>query len=312
MPESSSPRITALVCTHNRGGSLTNTLKSILANTHPNFEVIVVDQSVNRDTSDAVIPFLTDARLRYIPQSGQGLGRARNLGIAEASGEIVVMTDDDCTVPPNWLDIMEGIFTDHPQVAVAFCNVSAGPHDPLTGFIPAYQRSGVKLVRTSLGKCAARGIGAGVAVRRASMLAMGGFDEMLGAGAHFPSCDDGDIAVRALLLGYSVFETDLVSVEHAGFRTWEEGRELARRDWVGIGAAYSKPLKSGYLRFTVVPLYELCRFALWPPIWDILRLRRPRGLGRIGAFFQGFVRGWRTPIDPQTLLFLPSDQRVLN
>ncbi len=80
---------------------------------------------------------------------------------------------------------------------------------------------------------------------------------------------------------------------------------MARRDWVGIGAAYAKPLKCGHWRFAIVPAYELGRFALWPPVSDLLHLRKPRGLGRIGAFFQGFSQGWRTPVDPKTLLFQP-------
>ena len=297
--------ITALICTRNRGSSLTGAVSSILASTHPNFEIVVVDQSTDGETAQALLPLLQDKRLRYVPQVAEGLGRARNLGLAEAHGEIVAMTDDDCEVPPNWLITMSAIFDDFPKVAVAFCNVNPAPHDANAGFIPAYQRSGDKLLSNSFDKCAARGIGAGIAVRRETVLALGGFDAMLGAGARFPSCEDGDMAVRALLLGYNVYETDAVAVEHSGFRTWEEGRKLARRDWIAIGAAYAKPLKSGYWRFAVVPAYELGRFALWPPIWDMLRLHKPRGLGRVAAFLQGFVQGWQTPVDPKTLLFKP-------
>jgi len=295
--------VTALVCTRNRGSSVTATILTLLANTHPNFEVLVIDQSVDTHTTQAIQPLLTDARLRYVPQDARGLGVARNLGLAEARGEIIAMTDDDCEAPPHWLETMAAIFENNPRVAVAFCNVNAAPHDTSAGFIPSYRRSGCKLLLSSLDKCAARGIGAGIAVNRKSVLALGGFDEMLGAGAHFPSCEDGDIAVRALLHGYYVYETDIVAVEHFGFRTWEEGRSLARRDWLGIGASYVKPLKCGYWYFAIVPAYELVCNAIWPMIWDLLRLRKPQGFGRVTAFIQGFMQGWRTPVDPKTLLF---------
>jgi glycosyltransferase involved in cell wall biosynthesis len=297
------PLITALVCTRNRGDSITATLASILAGTHPHFELIVVDQSVTDETECAVAPFLNDARLRYIRSQTQGVSRARNLGLQEARSEVVVLTDDDCVAPPHWLETMEEAFAAHPNVAVAFCNVDPAPYDRQAGFIPAYQRTGSKLLSNISEKCAARGIGAGSAVRREAVLSLGGFDEMLGPGADFPACEDGDMAVRALLCGYEVYETDAVALIHAGFRTWEQGRLLARRDWVGIGAAYTKPLKCGYWRFAVVPVYELLKFAVWPPISDVLHLHRPRGLGRIGAFFQGFSQGWRLSVDPQTLLF---------
>ena len=297
------PLITALVCTRNRGDSITATLASILAGTHPHFELIVVDQSVTNETERAVAPFLNDSRLRYIRSSTQGVSRARNLGLQEARSEVVVLTDDDCVAPPHWLETMAEVFAAHPNVAVAFCNVDPAPYDRQTGFIPAYQRTGSKLLSNISEKCAARGIGAGSAVRRKAVLSLGGFDEMLGPGADFPACEDGDMAVRALLRGYEVYETDAVALTHAGFRTWEQGRVLARRDWVGIGAAYTKPLKCGHWRFAVVPAYELLKFAVWPPISDVLHLHRPRGLGRIGAFFQGFSQGWRLSVDPQTLLF---------
>ena len=66
--------ITALVCTRNRGSSIVATLLSILANSHPKFEVIVVNQSTNEETESAVAPLLNDPRLRYLRQSGQGAG----------------------------------------------------------------------------------------------------------------------------------------------------------------------------------------------------------------------------------------------
>ena len=51
-------------------------------------------------------------------------------------------------------------------------------------------------------------------------------------------------------------------------------------------------------------LVVLCQ-ALWPPIHDVLRLRRPSGLSRIGGFLRGFAAGLRTPMDRKTLLFRP-------
>jgi len=295
--------ITAIICTRNRGESIVCTLKTILANTHPNFEVIVIDQSANDETAQAVAPFLADPRLRYARSDTKGLGRARNIGLSHARSEIAVFTDDDCAVPPDWLEKMAQVFAENPKVAVAFCNVDAAPHDRTEGFIPSYRRRESKLLTTIRDKCRARGIGAGIAVRRPVVQALGGFDEMLGAGAVFPSCEDGDMAVRALLNGYHVYETNSVAVLHYGYRTHAEGRDLSRRDWHAIGAAYAKPLKAGYWRFWIIPAYEFFVCALWPPIADLLRLRKPRGVTRITAFLRGFVAGWRTPIDRETLLF---------
>lgn len=295
--------ISAVVCTRNRGSSVVATIETILANTYPHFEVILIDQSTNQETEQAIAPFRADARFHYIRSATKGLGRARNLGMAQAQSNVVAFTDDDCTVPTNWLERMAAAFADKPRVTVSFCNVEAAPHNNAEGFIPAYMRKDSKLVRNFWDKCRARGIGAGIAVRRQAALALGGFDEELGAGGHFPSCEDGDMAMRALARGQWVYETHEVAVLHYGFRTWNEGKELTRRDWIGIGAAYAKPLRCGHWGALVVVLYESLVIGLLIPLSAILRLQKPQGLRRLLYFMQGFWQGWSTPVDCEKMLF---------
>lgn len=143
-----------------------------------------------------------------------------------------------------------------------------------------------------------------MAVRRSMVEKLGGFDPMLGPGSRFPDCDDRDIAMRALLAHYYVYETAAVTVKHFGFRTWLQGSHLTRRNFLGIGAAYSKFLKCGRAELIYVPAYEFVRSALWPPIWDVLRLRQPQGIVRITAFIEGFFKGIHTPIDRSTMIFI--------
>lgn len=301
--ESQSPLISALICTRNRGPSLSDTISSILANTHPNFELVIIDQSTNDETENAVRRYASDSRLRYVRTATIGKGRALNLALAETKGDVIAITDDDCIAPPNWLESFARIFDEHPNVAVAFCNVTAAPHDPTAGFVPVYVRDEDKLITTVRDKCHARGIGAGHAIRRTHVQKIGGFDDLLGPGSRFPSSEDFDIAVRSLLAGYHVYETSSVSVEHFGFRTWEQGRELTRRDFNSMGAAYSKPIKCGRWEFLTTLTNEFSRHVLWPPVYDALRLRKPR-ITRIPAFVQGFIDGWRTPVDRATLKFI--------
>ena len=81
-----------------------DTVSSILANTHPNFELVVVDQSKDNETLEALKPFGTDPRLRYVKIATIGKGNALNAGLTETKGSVIAITDDDCTVPPNWLE----------------------------------------------------------------------------------------------------------------------------------------------------------------------------------------------------------------
>src|SRR5690349_12569414 len=103
------PAISVVICTRNRGDSIAATLDTIVTNTHSNFEVIVVDQSTNQDTFNAIRRFQSVECFQYIQSDTQGVSRARNIGLARARGDIVVFTDDDCTVPENWLESIEPI-----------------------------------------------------------------------------------------------------------------------------------------------------------------------------------------------------------
>jgi glycosyltransferase involved in cell wall biosynthesis len=285
-----------VICTSDRGASVVDALKTVLINTYENFEVILIDQSSNNDTQDAIADLMNNPRLKYVRSNTKGSGRAHNIGLAHAQGEIVLYTDDDCTVPPNWIDVMVSVFDKHPKIAVTFCNVDPAPHDSTKGFIPIYVRKDSKLVRTLWEKCSARGIGAGMAVRRDPVLSFGGFDNSLGPGGKFRACMDGDLAVRAILNNWWVYETHEVSVLHYGFRTWEQGRSLSARAWYGIGAAYVKPLKCGRLSMLVIVLYEAIIIALLEPLLRLVRFKKPQGIKQIWHFLQGFFHGFLTPI----------------
>jgi len=286
-----------------------DTVSSILANAHPNFELVVVDQSKDDETLEALKPFSTDPRLRYLKSATVGKGDALNAGLRAAKGTAIVITDDDCTVPPNWLETFASIFATHPKVAVAFCCVEAGEHDRAAGFVPDFVRTGDRMLTSMHDARHVRGLGAGIAVRRDMIEEIGGFDPMLGPGSRFPDCDDRDIAIRALLARHHVFETSTIAVKHFGFRSWQQGPQLARRNFLGIGAAYSKFLKCGRIQLMYVPAHEFIKYALWPPIRDVLRLRQPRGMVRITAFVEGFVDGLRTPVDKATMIFVEKQQK---
>jgi glycosyltransferase involved in cell wall biosynthesis len=295
--------VTAAICTKDRPDLIATAVESVLRCDHPEFELIVVDQSTDGDTERALSAWRHDERLSYVKTSTIGLGASRNVALRAARFNVVAFTDDDCVVPTDWLTEMVKPFTTSSRTMVVFCNVVAGPHNPSLGFVPDYLDSRNTPIDSILAKLKARGIGAGMAVRRDSALSIGGFDGALGAGARFSSCEDRDIAVRAILTGYVVFETDAVSVVHHGFRTFEEGKALTRRDWVGIGAACSKPVKCRRWGALAIAAYEGIFIGFIKPLSLVFRGRRPQGIRRIKYFGRGFVAGLREPVDCATLLF---------
>jgi glycosyltransferase involved in cell wall biosynthesis len=292
-----------VVCTRNRGDEVVRAAESVLRSAHPSFKLIVVDQSSNDRSERALEAVRRDSRVTYLRSQKVGVSRARNDGLRMADTEIVCFTDDDCEVPPTWLGEMQTPFDVHPRVIALFCSVRAGPHNEREGFIPTYECLGTRIIGHRGAKRTARGMGAGLALRRSEMLEIGGFDEEMGPGARFPACEDGDIIVRVLMRGYEVCETDRTHVIHHGVRTWLQGKELSKRDWVGIGAACAKPLRAGDWAFIPAAMYELLVKGMGPPLKDVLHGRAPRGSARGLHFMNGFVRGILTPLDREHLIF---------
>ena len=282
---------------------MVDSIRALLDAGDHEIEVLVVDQSDDAESERALSTLPADARLRYHRSATRGKGAALNEGLRLSRGEVVVCTDDDCIAPPGWVGAMADVFGDQPRAALVFCNVAAPPYDHQAGYIPAYVRTESRLLRSIGDTIRGHGLGAGMALRRELILELGGFDESLGPGARFGSGDDWDITARVLLRGWHVYETAELTIVHHGFRTYQEGRNHARRDWIAIGAVCAKPLRAGHWRAAVVPAWEFSAHALWPPLSDLLRLRRPRGASRIFGFLRGFADGLATPVDRQTLIF---------
>jgi len=99
--------ITAIVCTHNRAGSLRRTLESLAAAAAPaglEWEVLVVDNASADATAETVARLRDRFRLcRYLHEPALGLSRARNAGIRQARGRILAFLDDDVVVDGGWL-----------------------------------------------------------------------------------------------------------------------------------------------------------------------------------------------------------------
>jgi glucosyl-dolichyl phosphate glucuronosyltransferase len=102
------PKITVILCTHNRARTLATALESIAAQTIPEsigWEIVVVDNNSSDETHQVVEDFQRryPTRFRYLFEKQQGISHARNAGIREARGEVLAFIDDDETAAPGWL-----------------------------------------------------------------------------------------------------------------------------------------------------------------------------------------------------------------
>jgi glycosyltransferase involved in cell wall biosynthesis len=303
------PSVTVVISTRDRGDRIGRTIRTIQAGTQPDFELWIVDQSRTSDTEASVREYLADRRIRYIRSAATGVSTGRNTGIASARNEIIAITDDDCEVAATWLEEIEAAFRIDPRIAVVFGNVLPCEHDPKAGFVPAYMRKEPFLARRLSDKLDVEGGSACMALRRSVWHALGGFDEMLGAGAPLRSAAETDFTVRCLVAGYFVFETPRISVVHHEFLNPEQGRAVVERYWFGTGAMYAKQLKCGHWSIIQVLVRLAWRWALGRSRFASSLGATPFRLYRLVSFLRGFVAGGIVPVDRATSHYVHPRER---
>lgn len=113
--------LTVLLATHNRAGSLRDTLDSMAAADRSTVavEIVVVDNNSTDDTRRVVEEARRGLPVSYVFAGEPGKNRALNRALDETSlGEIVVFTDDDVLVDPAWFEEIAAACAAHPEAAV--------------------------------------------------------------------------------------------------------------------------------------------------------------------------------------------------
>ena len=94
--------ISVILPTRNRSALLRRAVDSVLAQTYPRWELLVVVDG-NEDDSPAVLASYDDARIHPLRGEGKGASAARNRGLERATGDVVAYLDDDNVMHPEWL-----------------------------------------------------------------------------------------------------------------------------------------------------------------------------------------------------------------
>lgn len=109
-------RLSVVICTRNRPQSLAICLQSLLSCTDQDFELLVIDNAPDDDTTFEVTrKFPT---VKYVREKRKGLDIARNTGARTATGDLIAYTDDDVQIPANWIANLKASFSDPLIMAV--------------------------------------------------------------------------------------------------------------------------------------------------------------------------------------------------
>jgi glycosyltransferase involved in cell wall biosynthesis len=95
-------------------------IRSVLAQTRRDFELLVVDDGSTDETVEEVRKALPDSRIRLLGQEHRGPAAARNWAISEARGAFISMLDSDDLWLPSYLQVMGDVLAGNPQAALAY------------------------------------------------------------------------------------------------------------------------------------------------------------------------------------------------
>jgi glycosyltransferase involved in cell wall biosynthesis len=303
MQDSPRPFVSAVICTRNRPDKIRNAVESVLANTYPNFDLTIIDQSTNGETEEISRRVgERDGRIRYQRMSKSGLSRAYNLAIASTTGSIIAFTDDDCLVPLDWIERIVTAFEEQHGGELMYGQVlPAYPEDGGEALTPLLRINKPERLDRANG-FRVFGMGANFAARRSLFERVGMFDEVLGGGGPLKSSQDFDLAYRAYRHDAAILLRPEVIVRHDGRREREEWPALLRAYGFGDGAFYSKHVrcKDPYAAWLAAKAFGVmsARFVAKRALGH-----RPGEIEYLSGFIQGVRGGLKFGVDRATLLY---------
>ena len=242
-------KISLIICTRDRARQLQQCLDKLLLVKKSDYEVeiVIVDNGSADDTQMVIRSFREKSQLEVKVgfMDKPGLGLARNCGVRLGTGELLVFTDDDCYLEPDYFINLSKAFD--PKT----CQYGMGqillfdPEDDARVANARIERISIIPPHTEI-------VPAGV-VQGANMFFLrevfdvaGMFNESMGAGTRFP-CEDIEMASRASQSGFTGAQLPGFSIFHHHGRkkdSVDADRTVASYDF-GRGAYYASLLSNG-------------------------------------------------------------------
>lgn len=119
-----SDKVSVIIPTYNCARYLDESIASVLAQSHTNFEIIVVDDGSTDNTGEVLGKYKSNVRIKTVYQQNMGVGEARNTGMRLSEGEYICFLDSDDVLEPESLSTRVGVLAAEGSVAMVFTDYS--------------------------------------------------------------------------------------------------------------------------------------------------------------------------------------------
>jgi glycosyltransferase involved in cell wall biosynthesis len=130
------PKVTVLMPAYNAAAFIGDAIRSVLAQTFTDFELLIIDDGSADNTGEIVRSF-QDPRVRLITQTNQGISAALNRGLSESRSEYIARFDADDACYPQRLEAQYDFLLANPDHVIVGCD--ADYHDMNEHYVFTYQ-----------------------------------------------------------------------------------------------------------------------------------------------------------------------------
>jgi glycosyltransferase involved in cell wall biosynthesis len=199
------PSVSVVISSYNYAHFLGATVESVLAQTYPAREIVIIDDGSTDNSAEVARSF--GDRVRFVEQENQGVCAARNNGARLATGDVLAFLDSDDLWLPRKLERQAAAFAADPEVGLVSCGIR---------YFNPQGETIVEYVEGKSGWCAKdillyrepvlNTTASAVAVRRDVFERAGGFDERL----ELIAAEDREFAYRAALISKLSFIPEIL------------------------------------------------------------------------------------------------------
>jgi glycosyltransferase involved in cell wall biosynthesis len=180
------PLVSVIIPNYNYGRFLKQAIDSVLAQTYPRVEALVVDDG-SKDDSEEVLRGYGE-RIRWFRQQNQGVSAARNRGVRESHGAYLAFLDADDYWMPAKLEKQMELSLGDPELGLVGCRLDIFDELGVSRVCLDGMSGWVAQELLLLQRCVVPGAGSSLLVPRALFEEMGGFDERLSTSADWDFC----------------------------------------------------------------------------------------------------------------------------